>query len=66
MAEVSSVKFANMSPKRETNELATETRHSLSNLSLCVFKIARWLKRACRILDRSHVLIRLAVAEKDL
>ena len=46
MAEVSSVKFANMSPKRETNELATETKHSLSNLSLCVFKIARWLIEA--------------------
>ena len=66
MAEVSSVKFAKMSSKRETNELATETKHSLSNISLCVLKIARWLKRACSILDRSHVLIRLAVAEKDL
>ena len=29
-----------------------------------LFKIARWLKRACNILDRSHVFIRLAV-EKD-
>ena len=50
---------------RDTNEFATETKQSLSNVSLCVFKIARWLKRACNILDRSHVLIRLAV-EKDL
>ena len=32
---------------------------------LYVFKIARWLKHACNILDRSHVFIRLAV-EKDL
>ena len=50
---------------RDTNEFATETKQSLSNLSLYVFKIERWLKRACSILDRSHVLIRLAV-EKDL
>ena len=46
--------------------LATETKHSLSNLSLCVFKIARWLKRACTILDRSQVLIRLAVERRHL
>ena len=50
---------------RDTNEFATETIQSLSNLSLLVFKIARWLKRACNMLDRSHVLIRLAI-EKDL
>ena len=50
---------------RDTNEFATETKQSLSHVSLCVFKIARWLKRACNILDRSHVLILLAV-EKDL
>ena len=34
-------------------------------LLICVFKIARWLKPAWNILDRSHVLILLAV-EKDL
>ena len=49
----------------DTNEFATETKQSLSNLSLCVFKIERWLKRICNIFDRSHVLISLAV-EKDL
>ena len=50
---------------RDTNEFATETKQSLPNLSLPVFKIARWLKRACNIFDRSQVLIRLAV-EKNL
>ena len=40
---------------RDTNKFATETKQSLSNLSLCVFKIAIWLKRACNILDRNHV-----------
>ena len=49
----------------DRNEFATETKQSLSNLSLCVFKIERWLKRICNIFDRSHVLISLAV-EKDL
>ena len=58
-------KFLSRFSFRDTNEFATETKHSLLNLSLCVFKIARWLKRACNILDQSHVLIRLAV-EKDL
>ena len=46
--------------------LAPETKHSLSNLSLCMFKIGRWLERACSILDRSHVLIRLAVERRHL
>ena len=49
----------------DRNEFATETKQSLSNVSLCVFKIERWLKRIANIFDRSHVLISLAV-EKDL
>ena len=39
----------------DTNEFAAEAKQSLSNLSLCAFKIARWLKSAYNILDRSHV-----------
>ena len=35
---------------RDTNKFATETKQSLSNLSLCVFKVERWLKRGCNIL----------------
>ena len=49
---------------RDTKEFATETKQSVSNVCLHVFKIVRWLKRACNILDRSSILIHLAV-EKD-
>ena len=64
-AVVNLPKFLSRFSFRDTNEFASETKQSLSKLFLCVFKIARWLKRACNILDRSHVLFRLAV-EKDL
>ena len=37
-------KFLSRFSFRDTNEFATETKQSLSNLS-CVFKIARWLSR---------------------
>ena len=49
---------------RDTKEFATETKQSVSNVCLHVFKIVRWLKRACNILDRSSILIHLAV-KKD-
>ena len=49
---------------RDTKEFATETKQSLSNVSLHVFKIVRWLKHACYILDGSPILIHVAV-KKD-
>ena len=36
---------------RDTKEFVMETKQSLSNVSLHVFKIVRCLKRACNILD---------------